>query len=123
MALLAVTVVGVLLLMAAPAMAQISGSGTATQHKVWHYSLSGYEVDIRFESDTSITWRDTKRGETDKAKTWHINDHTKLVGWYESDKTFVSLYSDFATGEAYCHVFRPNGAVLPKKGRLALQKE
>ncbi|GAB2600343.1 MoaF-related domain-containing protein [Spirosoma areae] len=112
----------VLLLIAVSALAQTPTTTTDFQNKVWHYSLSGYEVDITFSSDTTIHWQDKTRGETDKSKTIRINDHTLLVGWYESDKTFVSLYSDFTTGEAYCHVFRPTGAVLPMRGRLVLKK-
>ena len=91
-------------------------------NKTWHYSLSGYEVDITFTSDSTLHWQDKNRGETDKSKTTHISDHTALIGWYESDKTFVSLYSDFATGEAWCHVFRPDGRIIPMKGTLVPKK-
>ena len=108
------------LLIAVPAVAQTPI--TDIHNKVWHYSLSGYEVDITFSSDTTIHWQDKTRGETNKSKTIKINDHTLLVGWYESDKTFVSLYSDFTTSEAYGHVFWPNGAILPTRGRFVLKK-
>lgn len=110
------------LLIAVSAVAQTPTTTTDFQNKVWHYSLSGYEVDITFLSDTTIHWQDKTRGEADKSKTLRINDHTIMVGWHESDKTFVSLYSDFTTGEAYCHVFLPTGAVLPSHGRLVLKK-
>lgn len=110
------------LLVAVSAVAQTPMTTTDFYNKVWHYSLSGYEVDITFSSDTTIHWQDNKRGETNKSKTLRINDHTVMVGWYESDKTFVSLYSDLTTGEAYCHVFRPDGAILPSRGRFVLKK-
>ena len=110
------------LLTTATAIAQTPANSSAVQNKVWHYSLSGYEVDMTYLSDTTLRWQDKTRGETDPCKTHPLSDHTLLVGWYESDKTFVSLYSDFATGEAYCHVFRPDGKIIPMKGTLVPKK-
>ncbi len=110
------------LLIAVSAVAQTPTPTTNFYNKVWHYSLSGYEVDISFSSDTTIHWQDKTRGETDKSKTIWINDHTLLVGWHEFDKTIVSLYSDLTSGEAYCQVFKPGGAIQPVRGRFVLKK-
>lgn len=110
------------LLVAASAHAQMATPALAIYNTAWHYSLSGYEVDITFTSDSTLRWQDKNRSETDKSKTIRINDHTLLVGWQETDKTFVSLYSNFASGEAYCHVFRPDGKVMPMKGTLVSKK-
>lgn len=112
-----------LLLIGASAMAQTNPTTVAIHTKTWHYDFSSYVVDVTFHSDTSLTWRDIKRTETDKAKTWYINEHTTLVGWREDSNTDVSLYSDFATGQTYCHVFQANGVVRPLQGRFVLKNE
>jgi hypothetical protein len=110
------------LFIAVSAIAQTPTATTDFQNKVWHYSLSGYEVDITYSSDTTVHWQDKTRGEIDKSKTLRINDHTVIIGWYESDKTFVSLYSDFITGEAFGHVLLPTGTVQAIRGRLVVKK-
>ena len=112
-----------LLLIGASAMAQTNPTTAAIHNKTWHYDFSSYVVDVTFHSDTSLTWRDTKRTETDKSKTWYINDHTTLVGWREDSNIYVSLYSDFATGQTYCHVFQANGVVRSLQGKFVLKKE
>ena len=109
-----------MLLVASSAVAQTLA--TARFNNAWHYSLSGYEVDMTFLSDSTLHWQDKNREETNKSKTLLINDHAVLTGWQEADKTFVSLYSDFATGEARCHVFRPDGRIIPMKGTLVPKK-
>jgi len=106
----------------ARARAQNAPATPAIHGTVWHYSLSGYEVDMTFQSDSVLHWQDKNRGETNQSKTLRISDHARLTGWYESDKTFVSLYSDFATGQAYCHVFRPDGKIIPMKGTVVPKK-
>jgi hypothetical protein len=88
------------------------------------YNFGGFIIDITFTSDTTLYWKERKSGQeaNEKTKTQQINDHTILTGWYESDKTFVSLYSDFLKGETYGYQFRVNGKTIPLKGTIVLKK-
>ena len=111
-----------LLLFTASAFGQTPATTTLMMNRVLTYDFGHYVVDITITSDTTVHWKDTKKEAFEKSKTIRINDHTALIGWYESNKTFVSLYSDFATGKTYAQVCQVGGKITPFTGTLALKK-
>ncbi len=111
-----------LLLLASSAFGQTPATTAAMMNRVLTYDFGQYVVDITITSDTTIHWKDAKTEAYEKSKATHINDHTALIGWYESDKTFVSLYSDFATRKTYAHLCRLGGKIIPFTGTFSLKK-
>ena len=111
-----------LLLLAASAFGQTPATTALMMNRVLTYDFGQYVVDITITSDTTVHWKDAKTEAYEKSKTIHINDHTALIGWYESDKTFVSLYSDFATGKTYAQICRFSGKIVPFTGILVVKK-
>ena len=68
------------------------------------YDFKDYVViDLTFGSDTALYWKERSSGAdaNEVISTIHINDHTTLIGWFEHDKTVVSLYSDYERGKTY----------------------
>lgn len=113
-----------LMLTSLSALCQTSSSTKDIIGKELAYNFGGFIIDITFTSDTTLYWKERKSGKDahEKIKTLQINDHTTLTGWYEADKTFVSLYSDFLKGETFGYQFRVDGKKNPLKGTIALKK-
>lgn len=114
-----------LILLVAGCNTAIFGQTTTTasiMNRTLTYDFGKYVVDVTISSDTTVHWKDSKTDAYEKSKTIHINDHTALIGWYESTKTFVSLYSDFATGETYAQICQLDGKIVPFTGTLAVKK-
>lgn len=87
------------------------------------YSFTGGDIRMLISSDTTIFWRDDSkpREAHEKAATIHVNPHTILTSWYESDKTFVTLLSDFAEMKVSGMIGRPDGKVYGIKGTIKLK--
>jgi len=115
----------VLLLTSVSASSQVSSSTKDIIGKELTYNFSGFIIDLTFKSDTTLYWkvRRTGRDANEKTTTFHINDHTILTGWLESDKTYVSLYSDFLKGETYGYQFRADGRINPLEGTIELKEK
>ena len=113
-----------LLFTSLPTFCQTVSTTKEVMGKELAYNFGGFIIDIIFSSDTTLHWKERKSGKdaNEKTKTQQVNDHTILTGWYESDKTFVSLYSDFLKGETYGYQFRVNGKTIPLKGTIVLKK-
>ncbi len=49
-------------------------------------------INLIFSSDSTLYWKEQKSGTdaNEKITTIHLNDHTTLTGWVETDKTIVS---------------------------------
>lgn len=76
------------------------------------YEFKNYvTIDLTFSSDTVLYWIERTSGTDaqENINTIHLNEHITLTGWIEHDKTIVSLYSDFATGETYGYQYFNNG--------------
>lgn len=113
-----------LMLTSTSAFCQTSSSTKDIIGKELAYDFGGFIIDITFTSDTTLYWkvRKSEKDAHENTTTLQINEHTILTGWYESDKTFVSLYSDFLKGETYGYQFRVDGRKIPLKGTIALKK-
>lgn len=87
------------------------------------YMFDGGNIHLIISSDTTLYWRnDSKSTEAhEQSKTTHIDDHTILTAWYESDKTFVTLLSDFDTLKVSGMVCRPDGKFYPINGTIQMK--
>lgn len=87
------------------------------------YSFTGGDIFIIISSDSTLFWRnDSKPKEAhEKSKTIHINEHTVMTSWYESDKTFVTLLSDWDKLKVSGMVCRADGKFYPIEGSIKLK--
>lgn len=87
------------------------------------YIFDGGNIIMKISSDTTLYWRnDSKSKEaTEQSKTTHIDEHTILTAWYEADKTFVTLLSDFANLKVSGMVCRPDGYFYPINGTIEVK--
>lgn len=87
------------------------------------YKFQGGELLIRISSDTTLYWRDDSKPKeaNEKTKTVHLSSHSILTAWYESDKTFVSMLSDFEKMKVTCMVCRADGKFYPIEGKIVLK--
>ncbi len=92
-------------------------------HKELVYQFDGGNILIIFRSDTELYWRnDSKPKEAvEQSKTTHIDDYTIMTAWYESDKTFVTLLSDFNRLKVSGMVCRPDGKFYPISGTIEIK--
>jgi len=87
------------------------------------YSFTGGNIFIVISSDSTLFWRDNSKPKeaNEKSKTIHIDDHTIMTSWYESDKTFVTLVSDFGKLKVSGMVCRVDGKFYPIEGSIKLK--
>ncbi|HPH85282.1 MAG TPA: hypothetical protein PLC48_07460 [Ferruginibacter sp.] len=87
------------------------------------YNFTGGNILIVISSDSTLFWRDDSKPKEahEKTKTIHINDHTVMTSWYESDKTFVTLVSDFYKLKVSGMVCRADGKFYPIEGVIQLK--
>lgn len=76
-----------------------------------------------FKSDTTLYWKNTTKPTeaNEQSKTTHINEHTMMTAWYESDSTFVTLLSDFNNLKVNGMVCRPGGKYYPINGTIEVK--
>ncbi len=88
------------------------------------YSFTGGDIFMIISSDSTLFWRnDSKPREAyEKSKTIHVNDHTTMTAWYESDKTFVTLLSDWDKLKVSGMVCRADGKFYAIEGTIRLKK-
>jgi len=86
------------------------------------YQFTGGTISIIIHSDSTLYWRDDSkpREANEKTKTIHINEHTIMTAWYESDKTFVTLLSDFSKLKVSGMVCRADGKFYAIEGVIKL---
>lgn len=101
--------------------ASFGQSGITTNYiknKQLNYDFPGGTIQIIISSDTTLFWRDESKPKEahEKTKTIHLNDHTVMTSWYESDKTFVTLVSDFDKRKVSGMVCRADGKFYPIEG-------
>jgi uncharacterized protein YbaR (Trm112 family) len=86
------------------------------------YRFGEHVVMMNFSSDTTLYWKviRTSKEANEVSKTIHLNEYTTITAWYEADKTFVSLYSDFSKMETHAMVCREDGRFYPIKGTIEL---
>ncbi len=85
------------------------------------YQFKDYvTINLIFSSDSTLYWKEQKSGTdaNEKITTIHLNDHTTLTGWVEKDKTIVSLFSDFATGDTYGFQYFSSGKIRKLIGTI-----
>ncbi|MES2848265.1 MAG: hypothetical protein V4685_04380 [Bacteroidota bacterium] len=84
------------------------------------YSFTGGDILIIISSDSTLFWRDNSKPKEahEKTKTIHINEHTVMTSWYEADKTFVTLLSDWDKLKVSGMVCRADGKFYPIEGTI-----
>ena len=87
------------------------------------YAFEGGNIIMKISSDTTLYWRnDSKAKEAiEQSKTTYINEHTILTAWYEKDKTFVTLLSDFDKLKVSGMVCRPDGKFYSINGTIEVK--
>lgn len=93
------------------------------KNKQLNYDFTGGTIQIIIRSDTTLFWRDESKPKeaNEKTKTIHIDDHTVITSWYESDKTFVTLVSDFDKLKVSGMVCRADGKFYPIEGFIRVK--
>lgn len=88
------------------------------------YKFEGGELLIRISSDSTLFWRDDSKPKeaNEKTKTVHLSSQSIMTAWYESDKTFVSMLSDFGKMKVTCMVCRADGRFYPIEGRIIMKQ-
>jgi hypothetical protein len=92
------------MLVSAISFSQLGMSTNETYGKELEYDFTDYvTIDLAYGSDSTLYWKERKPGgdANEKRSTIHLNEHTTLTAWLEKNKTVVSLYSEFATGDTY----------------------
>ncbi len=112
------------LLMALQGFSQSSMTSKDILHKDLLYHFGGGSLLIRISSDSTLYWRDDSKPKEahEKTKTLHINPHTLMTSWYETDKTFVTMLSDFEKMKVSCMVCRADGKFYPIEGTIEVKK-
>lgn len=87
------------------------------------YSFTGGDILIIIHSDSAIFWRDDSKPKEahEKSKTIHIDAHTVMTSWYEADKTFVTLLSDWDKLKVSGMVCRADGRFYPIEGSIKIK--
>lgn len=87
------------------------------------YSFTGGNINMIISSDSTLYWRDDSKPKeaNEKTKTIHINESTIMTAWYESDKTFVTLLSDFSKLKVSGMVCRSDGKFYPIEGNIKIK--
>ena len=87
------------------------------------YSFTGGNILIIISSDTTLFWKDDSKPKEahEKTKTIHVNDHLLMTSWYEADRTFVTLLSDFEKLKVSGMVCRVDGKFYPIEGTIKLR--
>ncbi len=87
------------------------------------YSFTGGDIFIKISSDSTLFWRDDSKPKDahEKTKTIHINEYTVMTAWYEADKTFVTLLSDFDKMTVSGMVCWTDGRFYPIVGTIRLK--
>lgn len=107
------------------AFGQLNLKTTEAYNKELTYDFKDYVViHLTFSSDTTLYWIEAKSGTNanEKIKTIHLNEHTTQTGWFETDGTIVSLYSDFKNGLTYGYQFFSNGKSRKLIGTIKLRE-
>lgn len=88
------------------------------------YRFAGGNIAMIIYSDSTLYWRDDSkpREANEKTKTIHINEHTIMTAWYESDKTFVTLLSDFNKLKVSGMVCRADGKFYAIEGLIKVKE-
>ncbi len=75
---------------------------------------------IRISSDSTLFWRDASASKeaNEKTKTVHIDEKTLMTSWYNSDKVFVTMLSDFSKLKVTGMVCWPDGKFYPIEGKI-----
>ena len=107
-------------------MAGFSQSGLTSKdiiNKGLLYQFTGGDIYIVISSDSTVFWRDDSKPKeaNERAKTLHIDEHTIMTSWYESDKTFVTLVSDFSKLKVTGMICRADGRFYPIEGVIKLK--
>ncbi len=99
-------------------------SGKDIIGKKLDYRFTGGTISMVIHSDSTLYWRDDSkpREANEKTKTIHINEHTIMTAWYESDKTFVTLLSDFARMKVSGMVCRADGKFYAIEGVIQVKE-
>ena len=103
-----------------------SQSGVTTNdiiNKELIYNFTGGNIFMIISSDSTLFWRDDSKPKEahEKTKIIHINEYTIMTSWYESDKTFVTLLSDFSKLKVSGMVCRSDGKFYPIEGGIQLK--
>ncbi len=87
------------------------------------YSFAGADIFITISSDSTLFWRDDSKPKEahEKTRTIHIDEHTVMTAWYEADKTFVTLLSDFDKMKVSGMVCWADGRFYPIEGTIKLK--
>lgn len=87
------------------------------------YQFEGGAIMMIISTDSTLYWKNGSKGTSahEKSKTIHVNEHAVMTAWYESDKTFVSLLSDFETLKVSGMVCRADGKFYPVKGTIVVK--
>jgi hypothetical protein len=107
------------------AFGQLNLKTSEAYNKVLTYDFKDYvAIHLTFSSDTTLYWIADKSGTNahEKIKTIHLNEYTTQTGWFETDGTIVSLYSDFKNGLTYGYQFFKNGNSRKLIGTIKLKK-
>lgn len=87
------------------------------------YTFEGGAIIMKISSDTTLYWRNDSQAKEaiEQSKTTHIDEHRILTAWYEADKTFVTLLSDFEKLKVSGMVCRPDGKFYPINGTIEVK--
>ena len=93
-------------------------------NKELEYDFGNMIIDIIISSDSAL-YRKVRNKQEDaheKITTIHIDGNTIYTAWYEADKTFVTLLSNFDKGNISGYQCRSNGKINPLKGFIRLKQ-
>ncbi|MEO8399913.1 MAG: hypothetical protein ABI550_08895 [Ignavibacteriaceae bacterium] len=88
------------------------------------YDFDIFSVDLIIDSDSTLYWKDRKTGqeESENTKTIHTDKYKTLVSWLETNKTFVTMFSDFQKGKAYAFLYWDDGRIMPVTGSIKMKE-
>jgi len=104
---------------------QYDGTGKSIINKELIYSFGEGSRLIIISSDSTLFWRDRNKPKeaNEKTKTMHINNHTIMTSWYNSEKTFVTILSDFDKLKVTGMVCWPDGNFYPLEGTIEIKEK
>lgn len=84
--------------------------------------FKGGTIRMIIHTDSTLYWKNESKGTegNEKSKTIHVDKNTIMTAWQETDKTFVSLLSDFGKLKVSGMVYRPDGKFYAIEGRIEI---
>lgn len=81
------------------------------------------KIKVIFESDSILKWNiiddNLTDFQTEKTQTLHLNNHTVMTTWVETDGDHITQYVDFKNNVAASVIRKQNGAIFTVSGTVS----